>query len=192
MDFTTLVREARTCRRFHQSPALSAQDLAWLVDCARLSPCARNAQVLRFVSISSPNMCDELFPHTRWAGALKEGGTPPEGQRPSGYIAILWPKDCNALVHIDTGIAAQSMQLAAKTKGWGCCMHASFDRTHCPRIFQVPEGLEIGLLLAFGLENEVCTIESMPADGSFNYWRDADKGHHVPKRALDEVLIRQL
>ncbi|MEG2173161.1 MAG: nitroreductase family protein [Desulfovibrionaceae bacterium] len=192
MDFTTLVHQARTCRRFHQSPALSPQNLAFLVDCARVSPCARNAQVLRFSTISSPEGCAALFPHTRWAGALKEGGTPPEGQRPSGYIAVLWPVGCNALVHIDAGIAAQTMQLAAKSKGWGCCMHASFDRTHCPHIFQVPEGLEMALLLAFGVANENCVLEPMPANGSFAYWRDADLGHHVPKRALDEVLLRQV
>lgn len=192
MDFTNLVHQARTCRRFHQSPALCAQDLAYLVDCARVSPSARNAQVLRFISMSKPENCAELFPHTRWAGALKEGGTPPEGQRPTGYIAILWPTGCNALVHMDAGIAAQSMQLAAKSKGWGCCMHASFDRTHSPRIFAVPEGLEIALILAFGNANEDCTIEAMPADGSFTYWRDEHLGHHVPKRALDEVLLAQL
>lgn len=190
MDFANLVREARTCRRFHESSALSAPDMAWLADCARVSPCARNAQVLRFVSVSTPALCAEIFPHTRWAGILKGAGTPPEGQRPTGYMAILWPADCNALVHMDAGIAAQSMQLAAKTRGWGCCMHASFDRNHCPRIFQVPEGMEIGLILAFGQCNEACTIEPMPVDGSFNYWRDAAQGHHVPKRALDDILVQ--
>lgn len=192
MDFTTLVYEARSCRRFHQDPTLTPQDLAWLVDCARVSPCARNAQVLRFVSLSGPALCASVFPHTRWAGSLKEAGTPPEGQRPTGYIAILWPKDCTTLVHVDAGIAAQSMQLAAKSKGWGCCMHASFDRTHCPEIFKVPAELEIALILAFGPANEECTLEALPADGSLAYWRDADNGHHVPKRALQEVLIGEL
>lgn len=190
MDFLHLVQQARTCRRFDESPALPAQDMAWLVDCARVSPCARNAQVLRFVSVSTSALCAELFPYTRWAGLLKGAGTPPEGQRPTGYIGILWPQDCNALVHIDAGIAAQSMQLAAKSRGWGCCMHASFDRTHCPRIMQVPQGMEIGLILAFGQCNEICTLEPMPADGSFDYWRDAAQGHHVPKRALGDILVQ--
>lgn len=190
MEFAHLVEQARSCRRFTESPALSPQDMAWLVDCARMTPCARNAQVLRFVSVSGPALCDELFSHTRWGGALKEGGSPPEGQRPTGYIGILWPQGSTALVHIDAGIAAQTMQLAAKTKGWGCCMHASFDRGHCPRIMQVPEGMEMGLILALGQCNEVCTIETLPADGSVNYWRDADLGHHVPKRALADILVQ--
>lgn len=192
MDFAQLVHAARTCRRFEESQRLSAEDMAWLVDCARVTPSGRNAQVLRFISVSTKEKCEELFPHTRWARALKEAGTPVPGERPTGYIAILWPTTANTLVHMDAGIAAQTMQLAARSKGWGCCMHASFDRSHCPQILQVPEDMEIGLLLGLGVAKEECFLEPMPADGSFDYWRDSQGGHHVPKRDLKECLLAQL
>ena len=48
MDFKQLALAARTCRRFEEERPLQMADLEWLVDCARLTPCARNAQQLRY------------------------------------------------------------------------------------------------------------------------------------------------
>jgi len=61
VDFLALVEAARTCRRFDESRPLSEADLEWLVDCARLSPSARNAQELRFIIINAGKACDKLF-----------------------------------------------------------------------------------------------------------------------------------
>ena len=192
MNFEELVHAARTCRRFEQSQPLSRGDLEWLTDCARMSPCGRNAQELRFVLAHSPEACAEIFPQTNWAGALKDWDGPAEGERPTGYIAILMPKNANAIIHFDVGIAAQSMQLAAASKGWGCCMHASFNRARCPEILHAPEDMDIALLLAFGVEKEERRVASMPADGSFNYWRDEAGVHHVPKRTLKDIILGEL
>lgn len=189
MDIKELVYTARTCRRFVESERLSLANLEWLVDCARVAPCTRNAQVLRFIAAHTEAACATIFPCTRWAGALKDWGGPFEGERPTGYIAILVPKGSGRLVHMDVGIAAQTMQLAAHAKGWGCCMHASFDAAKCAEVFRGPADMDIDLILAFGVAKEIRTIAPMPADGSFAYWRDDTQVHHVPKRSLGEVLI---
>ncbi len=189
MDFLNLVTEARSCRRFVESERLGADAATWLVDCARVTPCARNAQVLRYAAAESPASCAALFPHTRWAGALKDWGGPQEGERPTLYIAILLPKESGKLVHMDTGIAAQTMQLAAHSRGWGCCMHASFDVAQCAPIFGVPQTMDMALLLAFGVVAEKRALASLPDDGNINYWRDAAHVHYVPKRALEDVLV---
>ncbi|MCL2123480.1 MAG: nitroreductase family protein, partial [Desulfovibrionaceae bacterium] len=138
MGFLQVVSEARTCRRFAQDARVSQNDLDWLLECASRTPCARNAQVLRYVLVSSPEKCAELFPHTRWAGALKDWDGPEEGERPTAYIAVLSPKESTALMHMDAGIAAQTMQLAAHTRSIGCCMHASFTRPACTELLHVP------------------------------------------------------
>lgn len=192
MDFKQLACAARTCRRFVEGQRLGQENMEWLVECARVAPCARNAQVLRYAVAHSTAACEAVFPHTRWAGALKDWGGPFPGERPTGYIAILMPKGAGKLVHMDVGIAAQSIQLAAHTRGWGCCMHASFDQAKCAAALQVPEDMEIGLVLGLGVALETCVLESMPADGSFAYWRDAEQVHHVPKRSLEEVLLKAL
>jgi len=32
-------------------------------------------------------------------------------------------------------------------------------------------------------------LETVGPDGDFNYWRDSDSVHHVPKRPLDDIII---
>lgn len=192
MDFKVLAYTARTCRRFVEDPRLGLADLEWLVDCARVAPCSRNAQVLRYVVAYSQHACESVFPHTRWAGAIKDWDGPLPGERPTGYIALLTPKDSGKVVHMDLGIAAQSIQLGAATRGWGCCMHASFDQKPCTAALDVPDSMVIGLLLALGVALEERVLAPMPEDGTFAYWRDAAQVHHVPKRGLGEVLLMAL
>jgi nitroreductase len=192
MAFLQLVSEARTCRRFVQDTRISRDDLNWLMECVSRTPCSRNAQMLRYVLVSSPTKCAELFVHTRWASALKDWDGPAEGERPTAYIAILNPKESTAIMHIDAGIAAQTIQLAAHTRGIGCCMHASFVRPACAALLCVPEDMQIALILALGMAKEERCLAPMPVNGDFTYWRDARGVHHVPKRAVPELALAWL
>ena len=192
MDFLHIVSKARTCRRFVQDTRISQDDLNWLMECVSRTPCGRNAQVLRYVLESSMEKCAELFPHTRWAGALKDWDGPVEGERPTAYIAILSPKESTMIMHIDVGIAAQTIQLAAHTRGIGCCMHASFERAACKAMLHVADDMQIALILALGMAKEERRLAPIPASGAVDYWRDAQGVHHVPKRAVSELVLARL
>lgn len=189
MDFLALVREARSCRRFDESAPLSQTDVDWLVECARLAPSARNAQQLRFITVIQGDVLDQLFPLTRWAGALKDWGGPVVGERPTAFIAVLMPVQGGDLLCYDTGIACQTMQLAATSRGWGACMIQSFDKGAATRLLAVPDELKLALLMGLGVAAEKRVVSAMPEDGSFAYWRDAHQVHHVPKRPLEELII---
>ncbi len=190
MDFLEQVAAARTCRRFRQSEPLPAGFLTWLVDCARLAPSAKNQQALRFAVVESPEGRAALFPALRWAGALPDWPGPVEGERPTGYVVILAaPENKGHLLSIDLGIAAQTMQLAAATRGVGCCMFQTYDAALIRSVIDAPEGLEVIMPLAFGLELEERRVAPVPESGFLTYWRDAAGVHYVPKRALDEVLV---
>lgn len=192
MDFYKLVSEARSCRRFDESAPLSEADLVWLVDCARVAPCGRNAQELRFATIAAGELCRELFTYTRWGGALKDWGGPVEGERPTGFIAVLMPERGGDMLCFDTGIACQTMQLAASSRGWGACMIRSFDQAKTAGLLNCPPELKPALLLGVGRPAEKRVLEPMPQDGSFAYWRDEKGVHHVPKRDLSELIIAKL
>ena len=192
MDFLQLVSEARTCRRFVQDTRIRQDDLNWLMEGVRCAPCGRNAQVLRYILVSSPEKCAELFVHMRWAGALKDWDGPVEGERPTAYVAILSPKESTAIMQMDVGIVGQTIQLAAHTKGIGCCMHASFEKPACMKLLRVPEDMQIALILALGVAKEERRLAPMPASGEFAYWRDAQGVHHVPKRAVSELVLASL
>lgn len=190
MDFLALAREARSCRRFDESAPLSQDDLDWLLECARSAPSARNAQQLRFITVRQGKVLDDLFPLTRWAGAFKDWNGPHPGERPTAFIAALMPERGGDLLCYDVGIACQTIQLAATSRGWGVCMIQSFDHGKVSGLLQPPAGFRIALLLGLGVAAEKRVIDDMPQDGSFTYWRDAEGTHHVPKRSLQELVIK--
>ena len=87
--FDALVRRARTCRRFDESMRVPREFLLELAELAHLTPCGANAQRLRFHAVSGAEDCARVFDELAWAGALKDWSGPDEGERPTGYIAIL-------------------------------------------------------------------------------------------------------
>lgn len=188
MDFLELATGARTCRRFCESEGLPAGTLEWLVSCARVTPCAGNAQALRFAAAASPEACAAVFPALKWAGMLPDWNGPEAGERPTGYIVILGETGTRAKLNgIDAGIAAQTIQLAASSRNLGCCIFLSFDPRVIRDVLGIRETLEPLLVLALGVQKEVRRVE--PMNGSVKYWRDAQGVHHVPKRSLEELLI---
>lgn len=191
MDFKQLALAARTCRRFEEERPLQMADLEWLVDCARLTPCARNAQQLRYSLVGPGETCRRLFGMTNWAAALKDWGGPFPGERPTGFIVMSMPKNAGDLVWLDTGIAAQTIQLAASSRDWGCCMIASFDHTGVSELVQLPDDLRPTLVLGLGVAKEVRRVADVPENGALGYWRDAEQVHYVPKLALDKLILNR-
>lgn len=189
MDFLELVKQARTCRRFDESRPLSENDLEWLMECARAAPSARNGQELRFMTVSWGNICRELFLLTRWAAAIKDWHGPAEGERPTAFIAILMPERGGELLFYDAGIAAQTIQLAASSRGWGACMIHSFDRQKAAELLTLPQGMKFSLLIGLGVARETRALENAAKGASTAYWRDESQVHHVPKRMLSELII---
>ncbi len=189
MDFKALAEAARTCRRFYEDQPLGMADLEWLVDCARVAPCAKNGQELRFMLVGNGETCQKLFALTRWAGALKDWGGPHPGDRPTGFVVILMPKTGKELTCMDVGIAAQTIQLAATSRNWGCCMIQSFDHQAAPSLLNVPEDMKIALVLGLGVAKEKRVVAPMPESGATAYWRDAEGVHYVPKRSLEDLIV---
>lgn len=187
MDFRQLVEDARTCRRFDETTPLKMADLEWLIDCARLTPSGMNAQKLRFALVSNRGVGEKLFCMSRFAAAIKDG-TPKEGERPTSWIVVLLPHDAGELNFYDAGISCQTIQLAATSRGWGCCIIKSFDAQAASVLLGIGNDMKPGLVLALGVAKETRKIAPMPEDGSFKYWRDDKAVHHVPKRSVDELV----
>ena len=189
MDFLKLVTEARTCRRFEQNKPLSQEDIIWLMECVRHAPSARNAQILRFISATEGSVLRNLFSLGHWAAALKDWPGPAEGERPTGVIATLMPMQTNAVMCYNVGIACQTIQLAAASRGWGSCIMWTFNHDHAANLLKVPVDMQIALLVWLGVAKEIRHVEEMPSNGSYHYWRDTNGVHHVPKRSVKELLI---
>jgi len=188
MILKEIVRKTRSYRRFYQEKQISTEDLAQLVDLARLSASGTNRQALKFMIINEEEKCETVFPSTAWAGYIKEWDGPAEGERPSAYIVILGDKEISNSFGVDHGIAAQSIMLGASEKGFGGCMIASLKKEKLRDDLKLPGRYEILLVLALGYPREKVVIDRVE-NNDIKYWRDDNDIHHVPKRDLDELIL---
>ncbi len=188
--------KTRSYRRFHQDQVIEQEELIDLVDCGRLSASAKNVQGLRYVVVNDREMNSKIYPHLKWAGYIQDWDGPVEGERPAAYIVILWDKSIQngaEFIACDIGIASQSIVLGATEKDLRGCMIWSFNRKEVAKVLDISqEEYEPMLVLALGKPNEEVQIDEMNKDGDYKYWRD-DKGiHHVPKRKLEDIIIKRV
>ena len=184
-----LILKNRSYRRFHARERIAREVLVELVDLARLSPSAANLQPLKYMLSCEPDRNALIFPTLAWAGYLTDWGGPAEGERPSAYIVILGDTTITRAFHCDHGIAAQSILLGAVERGYGGCIIASINRKALRAALQIPDRLEILLVIALGRPEEQVVLETVGPQGDIRYWRDAQGVHHVPKRRLEEIII---
>ena len=188
-----LIKKNRSYRRFYEDQKIDLETLKELVELARLSPSAANLQPLKFILSSDPEKNKKIFPHLAWAGYLKDWPGPEEGERPSAYIILLGDTKIGAsFFDQDVGIACQSILLGAVEKGLGGCILASIAREKLRAVLNLSEQYEILLIIALGHPKEKVVIEPVASDGSIKYWRDEKDIHHVPKRALEEMILDYL
>ncbi|MHC4870724.1 MAG: nitroreductase family protein [Planctomycetota bacterium] len=188
MEFKELVVKCRTHRRFDQKP-ITEDELKGLVDLARNSACGGNIQPLKYFISCDSDSNSKIFPNTVWAGLLKDWPGPAEGERPTAYVVILKDNEVSKSCGCDHGIAAQSMVLGAMEKGIASCMIGSLKRDEIVKEFNIPERYDIMLVVAFGYPGER-VIKEDSEDGNVAYYRDSDDNHHVPKRKLDDIILK--
>ncbi|MFC2090666.1 nitroreductase family protein [Bacteroidota bacterium] len=183
-----LILKNRSYRRFDQSHRISRADLLEMIDAARLSASARNAQPLKYFLSYSEELNEKVFPCLAWAGYLTDWSGPEAGERPSAYIVQLHDTTFGSNYYCDDGIAAQSILLTAAEKGLGGCIIASVKKDTLSERLNLPEHLSIIQVIALGKPAEKVVIEEMIGD-DFKYWRDEQGVHHVPKRSLESLIV---
>lgn len=200
MEFKELVIKARTCRRFSQEGEIPLDVLTELVDTARLTPSARNAQIVRYAVIQDKALRAKMEEAFVLGGALPPDQKPRRGvDSPTGYIVLLAPQEITLFGTMDIGIAAQTIQLAATEKGYAACMVGSFKKDVVADILQ-KEGVsffdeETGaklipyLLLLLGKPGQERELTEIKEDGKTTYYHDERGCNMVPKRSLDSVLL---
>ncbi len=188
-DFKNLLKEDRSIRRFDSSRRVSTDILEKLVELTRYCSSGRNLQPLRYRCVCSEEECREVFPLLAWAGYLTDWPGPEESERPVAYLIqcldLSLAKDCLC----DDGLQLQAITLGARALELGCCILKAFS----PQKVADALGIDITkymprYVVAVGYPVEKVEIEEMLSD-DYKYYRTADHVHHVPKRALSELLI---
>ncbi len=188
MKIKELIKSRRTIRKFSQEP-ISSDKLISYIDCARVAPSAANLQPLKYIVVSSPEVAEKMFPLVKFAGYLAPNYNPKDGEHPVAYIVICGDKTIKeAGYDIDVGAAAENIIISALSDGIGACWMAAIDREAIHKLLELPESLAISCVIAMGYPMETPKEVEMK-DGDVKYYLE-DKTLCVPKRSIDEVLIK--
>lgn len=190
MNLQDLIEKTRTTRRFDGKHEISTDTLVSLVNLARLSASGANRQPIKYMLVTEKTQREILYPCLAWAGYLTTWEGPDPDERPSAYIIVLGDKEISESFGVDHGIAAQSIMLGATEAGLGGCIIASVKKERLRAAFEIPKQYEILLVLALGKPVEKVVIETI-SNNDVKYWRDGNSVHHVPKRTLDEIILRK-
>lgn len=186
-----LVSQTRTYRKFDASKSIDQEVIEDLIELGRLGGSARNCQPWQYLVVTEKEICDQIFPHLGWAGYLTDWKGPDTHEQPVSYILCYLNKNWLSVslkeAYFDLGIATQNMLLGATKLGIGGCRIGFFSAKLADQIVQ-PEHLELHLVIALGIPAEKVVVEKCSGD-DIKYWRDNEKVHHVPKRALKDILL---
>lgn len=188
MTVRELVLKNRTYRRFQESVPIGESQLREWVDLARLVASGGNKQPLRYLLSCDPKTNAKVFATLGWAAYLTNWPGPSEGERPAAYIVMLGDTAVADSFGCDHGIAAQTILLGATEQGFGGCIIGSVKQDELRAVLAIPSRYDILLVLALGKPKETVLIEPV-VDGAIRYWRDERGWHHVPKRALMDVIL---
>jgi nitroreductase len=186
-----LIIRNRSYRRFYQNVKNSSETIKKRIELARFSASGRNMQPLKYVICTGYEVVSAIFPYVGWAGYLTDWDGPEPGEQPVAYVVMLHDKNLSANRYCDDGIAVQSILLGAAEDGFGGCIIGTVNKPKVAEIIGLPENMEIVWLIALGKPAETCVIEEVK-DENIKYWRDAEGVHHVPKRSLDEIVVKEI
>lgn len=186
-----LVLKSRSYRRFYNEEEISSETLLDLIELARNCPSGSNQQPLKYKIVNDREENEKLFSYLHWAGALPEWGGPEEDERPAAYIVILSDLKIAKNKLTDVGIVAQTMMLGAVEQGYGGCMLGSIERSKILELFNLSgDDYAVELVLALGKPKEDVRLVPIKENGSTKYYRDENQVHYVPKRSLEDLLIK--
>jgi len=111
-----------------------------------------------------------IFNRLGWTG---------KGERPSAYIIITGDRNVSSNFYCDHGIAAQSILLGAIEKGLGGCIIANIDKQNLIKDLNIPQNLEILLVIALGTPEEKIKIEGIPENKKYKILEDC--GQDTPR-----------
>lgn len=178
-----LVVKNRSYRRWHEDEAISHETLVEFIDFARLCGSAANQQGLKFIISDDAEKNALIFPY------LKIDNDPVEGERAAAYIVILEDKNFKGWTHVDLGISAQTIMLAATEKGYGGVMIGAINGPGLKKALRLPDHLGVVLVLAIGKTIEEVIVEPQePGTVAYQWWETKDI-RHVPKRSLEEIIV---
>lgn len=184
-----LIKETRSIRIYDESVQIDRKQLIDMIEAACLAPSGANRQATRFYIVNERGEAEKIWPHLRYAAALKDWDGPAEGERPSALLLLLSKeKTLSAGTAIDMGLAIANARLAATAMGFGSCIFRAFNQEAIEEQFDF-EAYHVNVIVTIGKPAQSVVLENADDAPNLNYWMDEDYTHHVPKlTALQRLL----
>jgi len=91
-------------------------------------------------------------------------------------------------VDFDVGAAVENILLGAVSFGIGTCWMAAINYKKIKELFEIPEHYDLKQVISLGYPDEESVMETYK--DSFTYWKDSNGKMHVPKRELDDIILK--
>ncbi|MBQ8423146.1 MAG: nitroreductase family protein [Coprobacter sp.] len=156
-SFLELVAARQSDRRFDAERPVEPEKLARILEAARLAPSACNSQPWRFIVIDDVDVKNRVAD----AAANRVLGMNHFTKQAPVHIVVVevagnvtstmggWVKDKN-FRHIDIGIAAAHIALAAADEGLGSCIVGWFNEAGVRKVLGIPAGKRVLLDVVIG------------------------------------------
>jgi len=160
------------------------------VNAGRLAPSAANRQPLKYKIVNSEDTVQKLLKSVKWAAYISPMGNPRKGEEPVAFIAV-----CADLsirkdgYETDLGAAVQNIIISAEADGIGSCWMGAIDYGEITKLLNLSENLKLLCVIALGYKAEnprECSVEN----NDIKYYKDQNGILYVPKRSLEEVIIK--
>ena len=159
--FLELVKVRQSDRGYDVTRAVEQEKLDYILEAARLAPSACDAQPWKFVVVNDPDVVKQ----TVQALSTKALGMNNfANQAPVQIFIIEEPTNFSSSAggflknkhfpHIDLGIAASHIVLAAQEQGLGSCILGWFDEKKVKEILQIPSSRRVVLVITLGYSTQ--------------------------------------
>ena len=178
MNIYDLIRKRQSDRKYDPIRKISREIIDRILEAGHLSPSACNAQPWRFVVVDDEAKCAEV------ADALTSvaTGTMNKFAATAAAFIVIVEEPVNMasriggwllgqhFAHLDIGIAAENMVLAATQEGLGSCLIGWCDEKKIRKSLEIPKGKRIPIIITLGysLENEKKKVRK-PIDKVVSY-----------------------
>ena len=186
-SLVSLMKKNRSYRGYDPAYKVSAAALEQIVAVNALLPSAKNQQALRFKLVTEDTGADKVLENIKLGGMLPELHLPFPGTEPKAFIIVCATVPESKMLHVDVGIAAQSMLLKAVDMGYNGLIIGAFNAKKIEEAFALP--YPPVLILAIGKGNEKIELKEISAEDSHAYWRE-NGVHFVPKVRWEDLIIR--
>lgn len=181
-----LLRKNRSYRGYDPAYKVPESTLEKIVAVNTMLPSAKNQQALRFKLVTEETGADKILENIKLGGMLPELHLPFPGTEPKAFIIICSTVPESKMLHVDAGIAVQSMLLKAVELGFNGIIIGAFNAKKVEEEFALP--YPPVLILAIGKGGEEIRLKEISADESHAYYRE-NGAHIVPKVRWKDLII---